>query len=103
LSQESLEEYRRLYVFLLQGNFVADDRDSKAEANVLAIEERQVLEKTTREEKTSRRTLNQLKEKQNDLTTRREILSEEERVQGEKKDDVLSFLSSSWFRTYILY
>ncbi|KAG7094864.1 hypothetical protein E1B28_005672 [Marasmius oreades] len=69
LSEESLEEYRRL----------------KASASVLAIDERQSLETLTREEKTSNRTLTTLSEKQKGLEEKRNTRSEELKTQLEKK------------------
>ncbi|KAI0647638.1 cohesin complex subunit psm1 [Trametes meyenii] len=72
LSEESLEEYRRL----------------KASASVLAVDERQSLETLSRDEKTSGRTLAQLKDKLDQLTQRRDKLTEEERTQSQKKAEV---------------
>ncbi|KAL0571911.1 Structural maintenance of chromosomes protein 1 [Marasmius crinis-equi] len=69
LSEESLEEYRRL----------------KASANVLAIDERQSLETLTREEKTASRTLSTLTEKQKGLEEKRSMRSEELQAHLEKK------------------
>ncbi|KAJ8472469.1 hypothetical protein ONZ51_g8497 [Trametes cubensis] len=69
LSEESLEEYRKL----------------KAAASVLAVDERQSLETLKRDEKTTSRTLSQLKDKLEQLTQKRDKLSEEERTQSQKK------------------
>ncbi|KAI0290144.1 hypothetical protein BC826DRAFT_1106624 [Russula brevipes] len=61
LSEGSLEEYRRL----------------KAQASVLAVEERQSLEKLKREEKTLSRTFAQLRDKQEELEQKRASLHED--------------------------
>jgi hypothetical protein len=61
---------------------------SKTSASVLAIDERQALETLTRDEKTANRSLIQLKEKHQDLDQKREKLSEEVRVQSERKAEV---------------
>jgi hypothetical protein len=57
----------------------------------LAVDERQSLETTTREETIARRKLNQLQEKKSQLSERQEILIEEERVQSEKEEEVKNF------------
>ncbi|KAH9848926.1 cohesin complex subunit psm1 [Lenzites betulinus] len=72
LSEESLEEYRRL----------------KAVASILAVDERQSLETLSRDEKTAARTLAQLKDKLEQLTQRRDKLSEDERTQSAKKTEL---------------
>ncbi|RPD56436.1 condensin complex subunit SMC1 [Lentinus tigrinus ALCF2SS1-6] len=72
LSEESLEEYRRL----------------KAAASVLAVDERQSLETLTRDEKTTGRTLAQLKDKLEQFTQKREKLEEERQSQQQKKTDL---------------
>ncbi|KIM86143.1 hypothetical protein PILCRDRAFT_334537 [Piloderma croceum F 1598] len=72
LSDESLQEYRKL----------------KASASILAVDERQSLETLTREEKTASRSLAQLKEKHQDLDQKRAKLSEDARVQSERKAEV---------------
>ncbi|KAH9959956.1 cohesin complex subunit psm1 [Russula dissimulans] len=70
LSEGSLEEYRRL----------------KAHASVLAVEERQALEKFTREEKTASRTYVQLKDKQEELERKRASLHEDRNGYETKKN-----------------
>ncbi|KAH9884117.1 cohesin complex subunit psm1 [Cubamyces lactineus] len=72
LSEESLEEYRKL----------------KAAASVLAVDERQSLETLKRDEKTTSRTLSQLKDKLEQLTQKRDKLSDEERTQSQKKAEL---------------
>ncbi|EIW51887.1 cohesin complex subunit psm1 [Trametes versicolor FP-101664 SS1] len=72
LSEESLEEYRRL----------------KASASILAVDERQSLETLSRDEKTAGRTLAQLKDKLEQLTQKRDKLSEEDRTQSQKKAEL---------------
>ncbi|RDX49778.1 cohesin complex subunit psm1 [Lentinus brumalis] len=72
LSEESLEEYRRL----------------KAAASVLAVDERQSLETLARDEKTAGRTLAQLKDKLEQFTQKREKLEEERHTQEQKKSDL---------------
>ncbi|KAI0084077.1 condensin complex subunit SMC1 [Irpex rosettiformis] len=62
LSEESLEEYRRL----------------KAQASVLAVAERQSLETLSRDEKTATRTLAQAKDKQEQLNAKKAKLVEDE-------------------------
>ncbi|KAK7020211.1 Structural maintenance of chromosomes protein 1 [Paramarasmius palmivorus] len=69
LSEESLEEYRRL----------------KASASKLAVDERQQLEILTRDEKTASRTLTILTEKQKELEEKRDARKEELQSQMEKK------------------
>ncbi|KAI0028569.1 cohesin complex subunit psm1 [Vararia minispora EC-137] len=61
LSEESLEEYRRL----------------RAQANVLAVDERQELEMMRREEKGASRAYTHLKDKQEELEQRKETLGED--------------------------
>nr|VWO99827.1 NOT4p [Ganoderma boninense] len=72
LSEESLEEYRRL----------------KAAASVLAVDERQSLQTLTRDEKTASRTLAQLKDKSEQQTQKREKLAEEERTLSQKTSEL---------------
>jgi structural maintenance of chromosome 1 len=60
----------------------------KASASILAVDERQSLETLTREEKTASRSLAQLKEKHQDLDQKRAKLSEDARVQSERKAEV---------------
>ncbi|KAI0808015.1 condensin complex subunit SMC1 [Fomes fomentarius] len=69
LSEESLEEYRRL----------------KASASVLAVDERQSLETLARDEKTASRALAQLKDKIEQLTQKQEKLTEEQSTHTQKK------------------
>ncbi|KAI0078626.1 cohesin complex subunit psm1 [Panus rudis PR-1116 ss-1] len=72
LSEESLEEYRRL----------------KAQASILAVEERQSLEALRRDEKTSARALTQLKEKHEHLTSKVAKLEEDEAAQRQKRAEL---------------
>ncbi|KAI0247997.1 cohesin complex subunit psm1 [Lactifluus subvellereus] len=72
LSEESVQEYRRL----------------KAQASVLAVEERQALEKLTREEKTASRTFAQLRDRQEELELKRTSLREENDVYEAKRADL---------------
>ncbi|KAJ3905523.1 P-loop containing nucleoside triphosphate hydrolase protein [Lentinula edodes] len=72
LSDEILEEYRSL----------------KTSANLLAIEERQKLEKLTREEKAVIRALNALKEKHQGLEEKRDSRGEETTSQTTKKTEL---------------
>ncbi|KAE9404591.1 condensin complex subunit SMC1 [Gymnopus androsaceus JB14] len=74
LSEESLEEYRKPVCFPF-----------KTSANLLAIEERQKLEKLLREEKSGGRSLNALKEKQQGLEEKRDSRSEDLTAQNAKK------------------
>ncbi|KAN0135870.1 RecF/RecN/SMC [Lactarius tabidus] len=69
LSEESLEEYRRL----------------KAQASILAVEERQTLEKLTRDEKTTSRTFSQLRDRQEEFEQKRASLGEDNDTYGAKK------------------
>ncbi|KAH9053337.1 cohesin complex subunit psm1 [Lactarius vividus] len=69
LSEESLEEYRRL----------------KAQASVLAVEERQALEKLTRDEKTASRTFSQLRDRQEEFEQKRTSLREDNDTYEAKK------------------
>ncbi|KAG6898016.1 hypothetical protein C0992_007012 [Termitomyces sp. T32_za158] len=73
LSAESLEEYRKL----------------KASANVLAIDERQSLERLTRDEKATGRTVTQLTDREKALSEKRDTRSGELNVQAEKKAELL--------------
>ncbi|EEB97948.1 hypothetical protein MPER_02634, partial [Moniliophthora perniciosa FA553] len=72
LSEESLEEYRRL----------------KASASKLAVDERQQLETLTRDEKTANRTLTTLTEKQKALEQKRDARKEELQTQTQKKAEL---------------
>lgn len=62
--------------------------NSKASASILAVDERQSLETLSRDEKTAGRTLAQLKDKLEQLTQKRDKLSEEDRTQSQKKAEV---------------
>lgn len=55
---------------------------------MLAVDERQSLETLKRDEKTTSRTLSQLKDKLEQLTQKRDKLSDEERTQSQKKAEV---------------
>ncbi|EIW54226.1 uncharacterized protein TRAVEDRAFT_39782 [Trametes versicolor FP-101664 SS1] len=72
LSEESLEEYRRL----------------KASASILAVDKRQSLETLSRDEKTAGRTLAQPKDKLEQLTQKCDKSSEEDRTQSQKKAEL---------------
>ncbi|KAI0297775.1 cohesin complex subunit psm1 [Multifurca ochricompacta] len=72
LSEENLEEYRRL----------------KARVSVLAVEERQALEKLTREEKTVSRTFVQLRDRQEEFERRRVSLREDSDSYETKRADL---------------
>ncbi|RDB26948.1 Structural maintenance of chromosomes protein 1 [Hypsizygus marmoreus] len=78
LSEESLEEYRRL----------------KASANVLAIDERQSLETLTRDEKTASRSLTGLTERQQGLTEKRDTRAEELQTQTARKTELEEKIAS---------
>lgn len=78
LSQDSLDEYRRL----------------KAEASLLAVDERQALDTLNREEKTASRTFTQLNDKQEEFQRKREKLKEDIDVQGRKKDELEESVAS---------
>ena len=73
----------------------------KAQASVLAVEERQTLEKLTREEKTASRTFTQLKDRQEELEQKRASLREDGDLYEGKKTDVRMFVSSQQRRTLI--
>ncbi|KAN0084141.1 RecF/RecN/SMC [Tylopilus felleus] len=72
LSEESLAQYRAL----------------KAQASVLAVTERQSLETLAREEKTTSRTLGQLKIQIEELEIKKNKLTEDASTQGEKKTEL---------------
>ncbi|KAH9991916.1 cohesin complex subunit psm1 [Russula vinacea] len=72
LSEDSLEEYRRL----------------KAQASILAVEERQALERLARDEKTASRTFTQLRDSQEELEQKRATLREDNDVHEAKKSDL---------------
>ncbi|KAG6902949.1 hypothetical protein C0995_009341 [Termitomyces sp. Mi166 len=78
LSEESLEEYRKL----------------KVSANVLAIDERQSLERLTRDEKATGRTVAQLAEREKALSEKRDARSEEFNLQTEKKAELEEKITS---------
>ena len=76
---------------------------------MLAVDERQSLETLKRDEKTTSRTLSQLKDKLEQLTQKRDKLSDEERTQIQKKAEVSALsmllspyahLLSSWTRKW---
>jgi structural maintenance of chromosome 1 len=94
LSEESLENYRKLYIVTsLFVTCVDNFNDRKASASILAVDERQSIETLTRDEKTSSRALAQLGDKQEQLEQKKEKLSDEAVVQGTRKATVgcLSF------------
>ena len=64
------------------------DFSRKAEASLLAVDERQALDTLNREEKTASRTFTQLNDKQEEFQRKREKLKEDIDVQGRKKDEV---------------
>lgn len=66
----------------------------KAQASVLAVEERQTLEKLTREEKTASRTFAQLKHKQEEFEQKGASLREDSNLYEEKRIDVCPFTCS---------
>lgn len=63
----------------------------KAQASVLAVDERQSLETLARDEKTSSRVLTQLKERYEGLTSKLSKLEEDEASQKEKRKEVFIF------------
>ena len=65
---------------------------SKAQGSVLAVEERQALERLTREEKTASRTFTQLRDSQEELEQKRASLREDNSVHEAKKSDVRIFV-----------
>jgi len=75
----------------------------KAQASVLAVEERQTLEKLTREEKTASRTFAQLRDKQEELERKRASLREDGDSYEGKKTDVRMLASSHQRRTLIFW
>lgn len=86
LSEENLEEYRRLCVLFPNRRWVAREPDylliicvsRKAQASVLAVAERQSLETLSRDEKTAARALAQAKDKQEQLNAKKVKLVEDE-------------------------
>jgi len=65
----------------------------KAQASILAVEERQTLEKLTREEKTASRTFAQLKHRQEEFEQKRASLREDSNLYEEKRTDVCPLCS----------
>jgi structural maintenance of chromosome 1 len=63
----------------------------KASANILAVEERQSLEALSRDLKTCRRALTQIKEKYEAFGQRRDKLETDESEASERKDEVSVF------------
>jgi structural maintenance of chromosome 1 len=63
----------------------------KAQASILAVEERQALERLTRDEKTASRTFTQLRDSQEELEQKRATLREDNDVHEAKKSDVRTF------------
>ncbi|KZT07028.1 cohesin complex subunit psm1 [Laetiporus sulphureus 93-53] len=72
LSPESLEEYRRL----------------KAQASILAVEERQSLETLSRDEKTASRALAQLKDKIEQQIQKADKLKQDKELQSQKRAEL---------------
>ncbi|KAH8082807.1 cohesin complex subunit psm1 [Cristinia sonorae] len=72
LSEESLEEYRRL----------------KAQASILAVDERQSLETLSRDEKTTGRALTQLREKKENFVAKRDRLKEEQTTLTDRRSEL---------------
>ncbi|KAG6813644.1 hypothetical protein H0H92_008881 [Tricholoma furcatifolium] len=92
LSEESLEEYRKLAMRL----------NRKTSANLLAIDERQSLERLTREEKAAGRTLTQLLEREKVLSDKKNARMEDLNAQSEKKtqlEEKISALQSDLAKT----
>jgi hypothetical protein len=71
----------------------------KAQASILAVEERQTLEKLTREEKTSSRTFTQLKDRQEEFEQKGAVLREDSNLYEEKRANVRPFTCSQQRRT----
>lgn len=94
LSEASLEEYRRLFVcfIFLNGQNSCVGILRKARASVLAVEERQSLDRLTREEKAASRTFAQLRDRQEELEQRKASLREDNDVHEAKKSDVRMFV-----------
>ncbi|KAF8802737.1 condensin complex subunit SMC1 [Phlegmacium glaucopus] len=78
LSEESLEEYRRL----------------KASSSILAVDERQSLETLTREEKTASRILAQLSEKEQGFDEKKTTRTEELHQQNAKREELEQRIAS---------
>ena len=64
----------------------------KAQASVLAVAERQSLETLSRDEKTAARSLAQLKDKIEQLTTKRTKLTEDEDAAKRRRTEVSAHL-----------
>ena len=94
LSEGSLEDYRRLFVcfILLNGQISCVGIHRKAQTSVLAVEERQSLDRLTREEKPASRTFSQLKDRQEEFERKRASLREDNDVYETKKSDVRTFV-----------
>lgn len=95
LSGDSLAEYQQLYVSICIFALSCTDKVyftlfSKAQASVLAVDERQALETLTREEKTLRRAATQLKEQLDGDIEQKKQKSEEKKVQTIKGQEVCS-------------
>ncbi|KZT24830.1 RecF/RecN/SMC protein [Neolentinus lepideus HHB14362 ss-1] len=78
LSEESLEEYQQL----------------KAQASILAVDERQALETLGRELKTLTRTLTQIKDKYEQLDTKKTKLMEDSHTHSEKRNELEERIST---------
>ncbi|SRR6266851_2846916 len=96
LSERSLEEYRRLSVCFPFQVFTSHGLGicRKAQASILAVEERQTLERLSREEKTASRAFAQLKDRQEELEQKRASLREDSDVHEGKRTDVRTFVCS---------
>jgi structural maintenance of chromosome 1 len=94
LSEGSLEEYRRLFVGFIFGwsDLMGWDFFRKTQGSVLAVEERQALERLTREEKTASRTFAQLRDGQEEFERKRASLREDNDVHEAKKSEVHAFV-----------
>lgn len=94
LSEGSLEEYRRLFVCFIffNGQISCVGIFRKARTSVLAVEERQSLDRLTREEKTASRTFAQLRDRQEEHEQKRASLREDNDVHEAKKSDVRTFV-----------
>ena len=101
LSERSLEEYRRLSVCFPFRVFTSHGLGicRKAQASVLAVEERQTLERLSREEKTASRAFAQLKDRQEELEQKSASLREDNDVHEGKRTDVRTFVCSHQRRT----
>lgn len=90
LTDERLEEYRRLYVSeaLTYPVKCSSRRIRKAQASVLAVEERQSLETLSRDEKTSSRGLAQLRDKIEQLSAKKAKLAEDEDTAKTRRTEV---------------